>query len=85
MKKYLLLLPVLALMGCAEAGSPSPTPGTPVSTGMANPASVYCQQKGGVSVPVQTPQGVRSDCKLPGGEIIDEWDLFRRDHPQPAG
>ncbi|KAE9797355.1 DUF333 domain-containing protein, partial [Escherichia coli] len=28
--------------------------------------------------------GVRTECKLPGGEVIDEWDLYRRDHPQPA-
>ncbi|EBP6183258.1 DUF333 domain-containing protein, partial [Salmonella enterica] len=27
------------------------------------------------------PQGVRSDCKLPNGEIIDEWALWRREHP----
>ena len=34
--------------------------------------------------PVQSPQGVRTECKLPGGEVIDEWDLYRRDHPQPT-
>ncbi|MBD6329583.1 DUF333 domain-containing protein, partial [Salmonella enterica subsp. enterica serovar Enteritidis] len=22
-----------------------------------------------------------SDCKLPNGEIIDEWALWRREHP----
>ncbi len=37
--------------------------------------------KGGSLIPVQTPQGVRSDCKLPGGETLDEWELWRRDHP----
>ncbi|MBW9868443.1 DUF333 domain-containing protein, partial [Escherichia coli] len=21
------------------------------------------------------------DCKLPGGEVIDEWALWRSDHP----
>ncbi len=45
---------------------------------MPNPAAVYCEQQGGT--PVQTPQGVRSDCKLPNGEIIDEWTLWRREH-----
>ncbi|EHU0915211.1 DUF333 domain-containing protein [Escherichia coli] len=48
---------------------------------MANPASVYCQQKGGTLIPVQTAQGVSNNCKLPGGETIDEWALWRRDHP----
>lgn len=38
-------------------------------------------KKGEQLIAVQTPQGVRSDCKLPGGEVIDEWVLWRRDHP----
>ena len=53
----------------------------PPQIGMANPASVYCQQKGGTLIPVQTAQGVSNNCKLPGGETIDEWALWRRDHP----
>lgn len=53
----------------------------PPQIGMANPASVYCQQKGGTLIPVQTAQGVSNNCKLPGGETIDEWALWRLDHP----
>ena len=49
--------------------------------GLANPASVYCQQLGGTSIPVETPEGVYSKCRLPSGEIIEEWVLYRRDHP----
>ncbi|MEQ0231956.1 MULTISPECIES: DUF333 domain-containing protein [Klebsiella] len=76
MKGMILMLP-LALAGCAKT---QPTqPAHPV--GMANPASVYCQQLGGKQVPIQSPQGVRTECKLPGGETIDEWELWRRDHP----
>jgi putative hemolysin len=51
--------------------------------GMANPASVYCLQKGRSGSGAK-PARVRTECKLPGGEVIDEWDLYRRDHPQPA-
>lgn len=40
--------------------------------------------KRGEQIPVQSPQGVRTECKLPCGEVIDEWDLYRRDHPQPT-
>jgi putative hemolysin len=82
--KYIYLLLPLILAGCAPS-SPKPAvqDAPPPNIGMANPASVYCQQKGGTLVPVQTPQGVRSDCKLPGGETLDEWALWRRDHPQP--
>lgn len=53
----------------------------PPRIGMPNPAAVYCEQQGGTLMRVQTPQGVRSDCKLPNGEIIDEWALWRREHP----
>ena len=52
-----------------------------VLAGCAQPASVYCQQSGGTRVPVQTPQGVSTQCKLPSGETLDEWALWRRDHP----
>ena len=76
MKWMTIMLP-LALAGCAQPQQTQPM--HPV--GMANPASVYCEQLGGTQVPVQSPQGVRTDCKLPGGETIDEWDLWRRDHP----
>ncbi|MEN0617481.1 DUF333 domain-containing protein [Klebsiella indica] len=78
--KWMIVMFPLVLAGCAQ---PQPTqPAHP--PGMANPASVYCGQQGGVLVPVQSPQGVRSDCKLPGGETIDEWALWRRDHPKKS-
>ncbi len=80
--RYLLLALMLPLAACSKASQPDAT--KPPQVGMANPASVYCLQKGGEQVPVQSPQGVRTECKLPGGEVIDEWDLYRRDHPQPA-
>lgn len=81
MKWMIMLLP-LTLAGCAKQPQDAPPP--PQTIGMANPASVYCTQKGGSLIPVQTPQGVRSDCKLPGGETLDEWELWRRDHPAKA-
>ncbi|MBB1199576.1 DUF333 domain-containing protein [Enterobacteriaceae bacterium 89] len=72
------MLPLL-LAGCAAQQNDAPPP---PNIGMANPAAVYCQQKGGTRVTVKTAQGERADCKLPGGETIDEWTLFRRDHSQ---
>ncbi|WP_331275980.1 DUF333 domain-containing protein [Klebsiella pneumoniae] len=64
MKKLLAILP-LALAGCTQ-----PQPTAPTKTiGMPNPAAVYCQQSGGTRVPVQTPQGVSTQCKLPSGEL----------------
>lgn len=79
MKIISFVLPCLLVpAGCSTLQPEAPKP---PQIGMANPASVYCQQKGGTLIPVQTAQGVSNNCKLPGGETIDEWALWRRDHP----
>ena len=63
MKLASIILPgLLVLAGCTT----QPEAPKPPKIGLANPASVYCEQKGG---------------KLPGGEVIDEWALWRREHP----
>ncbi|MBV8250463.1 MAG: DUF333 domain-containing protein [Comamonas sp.] len=49
--------------------------------GMANPASVYCAQLGGKTRIEKTAAGDRGLCALPDGSEMDEWELFRRDHP----
>lgn len=73
-----LLIFIFTLTACASGRDAPRTP----NMGLANPASEYCLQKGGERVPVQSPQGVRTECKLSTGEVIDEWELWRRDHPQ---
>ncbi|WP_079774622.1 DUF333 domain-containing protein [Salmonella bongori] len=79
MKLTWIALPGVLLLGaCSSSQHDVPRP---PHIGMPNPAAVYCEQQGGALVPVQTPQGVRSDCNLPNGEIVDEWTLWRRDHP----
>ena len=55
--------------------------GTVVVIGMANPASVYCAKLGGKTRIEKTTTGERGICVLPNGTEIDEWELFRRDHP----
>lgn len=81
MMKYLPLAVILGLTGCAGADDSLSEPGR---LGMANPASQYCLTQGGTLSPVHNDKGESNNCKLPGGELIDEWALFRRDHPQPA-
>lgn len=55
MKLASVVLPaMLVLAGCS---TPQPEAPMPPKIGMANPASVYCEQKGGSLIAVQTPQG----------------------------
>ena len=53
---------------------------TPPAIGMANPASVYCEKVGGKLDIVNENAGQVGYCTLPGGERIEEWALYRRDH-----
>ena len=68
----LALLPFVILMA-ACVSKPKPI-------GMANPASVYCAEKGGTSVSRETAAGTATECHLPDGRIIDEWDHYRANH-----
>ncbi len=49
------------------------------STSMANPASVYCQDKGYETMSVETREGTVSYCYLSKIRICEEWDYFRSD------
>lgn len=74
-----LLLPLSALLitACAQ---PAPPPAPP-RVGMANPASVYCQSLGGKTLMRSNDKGQYGICELPDGKQIEEWELYRRDHP----
>lgn len=74
-KVLLLSLSAFFIAACAQ---PEPLP-RPV--GMANPASVYCQSLGGKGLIRSNDKGQYSICQLPDGRQIEEWELYRRDHP----
>ncbi len=65
------------LAGCQQT---PPVQQQPI--GMANPASVYCESLGGTLTIKTTSSGQIGICHLPDGTDIEEWTLFRRDHPQ---
>ncbi|MCM2493937.1 DUF333 domain-containing protein [Burkholderia glumae] len=68
--------------GCSTGNDPSSE--API-VGMANPASVYCESLGGRSVSVKDKDGAAyAICHLPDGTQIEEWALYRRDHPQSS-
>jgi putative hemolysin len=48
---------------------------------MANPASVYCAAQGGKLSIENQSAGQVGICTLPDGTQIEEWALYRRDHP----
>lgn len=73
-----LLLSFAVLSGCSPEKAPEKQP---EKLGQKNPASQYCVSLGG-SLDIKTEKnGQVGYCTLPGGEIVEEWTLFRRDHP----
>lgn len=58
--RFLLLALTLPLAACTAKTTPPDAPKPPQAVGMANPASVYCLEKGGEQIPIQSPQGVRT-------------------------
>lgn len=79
-----------SLVGCGEKTEPTTQAPAAVTTEakagakvqIANPAAEYCVSLGGTSEIQKTAEGEHGICTLPSGEKIDEWALFRRDHPQ---
>lgn len=48
------------------------------NAGIANPASVFCEEHGGKLEIVTAADGSQSgNCKLPGGAICEEWAYFK--------
>lgn len=50
------------------------------NVGIANPASVYCQEQGGRSEIVSNPDGSQAgNCLFADGSKCDEWAFFRKE------
>lgn len=47
---------------------------------IANPASVYCAERGGRLEIVDAPGGQAGFCVLPDGRRVEEWALYREAH-----
>jgi putative hemolysin len=62
---------------------PQPANGQP-TTGIANPASVYCEQNGGKTKITTDPRGNQLGfCVLPDGTECDEWAYYKGDCVSP--
>ncbi|AKQ55858.1 putative hemolysin [Bordetella hinzii] len=76
MNKIAIAATALLAAGCAKPPQDAPRP-----IGMPNPASAYCIERGGRLVIEDRPAGQIGICTLPDGTRIEEWELYRRDHP----
>lgn len=83
MKKTLITTTAgfLGAMAVSACSQPQAKGQEPPMLGMANPASVYCGKLGGKLRIEKTTAGERGICMLPDGTEMEEWALFRRDHP----
>lgn len=79
------------VVGCGSDSEPGDT--TSVTTtvasteapGLANPASVYCEEQGGTVEIVTADDGSQSGiCVLPDGTRVDEWEYFRSQTSTPS-
>ncbi|MDD3245245.1 MAG: DUF333 domain-containing protein [Candidatus ainarchaeum sp.] len=52
-------------------------PKAPENTQIANPASVFCEQKGGSITLVNDENGSVGYCNLPDGLVVEEWEYYR--------
>lgn len=81
--KYLTLMALLTLAGCAAASSPLEED-QQKRIGMPNPASAYCIEQGGRLEIRDGQDGDTGYCHLPDGRVVEEWELFRS-QKQPDG
>lgn len=84
-RPFALILGALALTGCTEATPPEKA--GPEKVGMANPASVFCEEQGGTlelrPVGLSAAEGVAGYCHLPDGRVVEEW-AYYHEHNKPA-
>lgn len=74
--KYVCLCAFLVLTGCTTTSADNNV------AGMANPASVYCEEQEGEVEIRKDPKGESGYCHLPDGRVVEEWEFFRaKDNP----
>lgn len=73
---------VASLSLLAACGGDEPAPEPTGGAGIANPASVFCEERGGTVEIVEKPGGQRGICVFPDGTRIDEWEYYRSMNPE---
>lgn len=78
-----LTMLVAILAACGAPAQPTRAPTSAPSAGMANPASVFCQQNGGKTEIRKTAQGEVGYCVFPDKSECEEW-MFMRGECKPG-
>ncbi len=76
-KTRLLQVAIVCAMALATWGCTRSDMTTAERVALANPASVNCIHVGGKLVMKRNPQGEEGMCRLPSGNVCEEWALFR--------
>jgi putative hemolysin len=80
--RSIVVVAMLPLAGCMAETSGTPVETVAAPVGLANPASVYCAERGG-QLEMRTEAGGEAGyCRLPDGRVVEEWELFRTEGPK---
>jgi putative hemolysin len=75
------ILVILALMLVLFSGGDAED-----DAGLANPASVFCEEQGGTVEIVTDAEGNQTGiCNLPDGTEVEEWEYYRQYHEEEGG
>jgi len=88
---FTVLALILCIAGCVQQPAKTVTPATtPTGTqqgtsGIANPASVYCGNAGGtLAIMTDSSGGQYGMCRFPNGSSCEEWALYRGEGCKPG-
>lgn len=83
-KRIGLSLAALALAAAGglalSAGGGDEKGGEAAEAGLANPASVFCEEQGGIVRMEEGVGGTHGICVLPDGSEVEEWEYWYRFH-----
>jgi putative hemolysin len=75
---------VAALFGCIALSACTPAEPPQSGAAIGNPASEYCTKEKGGRVEIVTDESgaQKGMCHLPDGTVVEEWELYRKEHSQ---
>ena len=81
-----VLVSAAALSGCMALASCAASDPPQSGAAIANPASEYCanEKRGRVEIVTDESGAQKGMCHLPDGTVVEEWELYRKEHPQDS-